>query len=307
MVVTRGFYRIDETIQCRAVVVAAPPCVVDDVVIEPPLSERAKDKDARDGDVVRRLGQGRGDLLRALLAEGERVGRRLHEGAAQVWWEACSPETDGATVLVGLGVGVDIDVKNLRRVVVDALGPPFGAKAVEAHLVKVECKAWMDDDLTYRAGTERDYGHELLQAPHDGRIFFAGTRRRPRTATFMGRCLRASERPCRCAWLCRRSRRRGASARASGEGVALLPRPPCVTARPPRPRPLPAVLSAALLSTGRTPSPRRHAGRRPRRRRHVDPQVAPEASSSMSRDQLEPDVMTKASACMASTSATSEW
>ena len=45
MVVTRGFYRIDETIQCRAVVVAAPPCVVvDDVVIEPPQSEERKTK-----------------------------------------------------------------------------------------------------------------------------------------------------------------------------------------------------------------------------------------------------------------------
>ena len=82
-------------------------------------------------------------------------------------------------MLVGLGVGVDIDQKNLRRVVVDALGPPFGAKAVEAHLINIECKAWMTDDLTYRAGTERDYGHELLQAPHDGRIFFAGTETAP--------------------------------------------------------------------------------------------------------------------------------
>ena len=36
----------------------------------------------------------------------------------------------------------------------------------------------MTDDLTYRAGTERDYGHELLQAPHDGRIF-AGTETAP--------------------------------------------------------------------------------------------------------------------------------
>ena len=33
----------------------------------------------------------------------------------------------------------------------------------------------------------------------------------------------------------------------------------------------------------------------------------PRHSSSMSRDQFEPDVMTKASACMANTSATSEW
>ena len=32
----------------------------------------------------------------------------------------------------------------------------------------------MTDDLTYRAATERDYGHELLKAPHDGRVFFAG-------------------------------------------------------------------------------------------------------------------------------------
>ena len=45
--------------------------------------------------------------------------------------------------------------------------------------MSVECKAWMTDDLTYRAGTERDYGHELLQAPHDGRIFFAGTETAP--------------------------------------------------------------------------------------------------------------------------------
>ena len=66
-----------------------------------------------------------------------------------------------------------------RGVVVDALGPPFGATAVEAHLVKVECKAWMTDDLTYREGTERDYGHDLLKAPHDGRIFFAGTETAP--------------------------------------------------------------------------------------------------------------------------------
>ena len=34
MVVTRGFYRVDDTIQCRAVVVAAPPCVFVDAGAE---------------------------------------------------------------------------------------------------------------------------------------------------------------------------------------------------------------------------------------------------------------------------------
>ena len=180
MAVTRGFYRIDDTIQCRAVVVAAPPCVfVDDVVIEPPLSEERKTK-------MRATATWCGDWVKVAATFSEPFWRKANasgvvctKGPLQVWWEACSPETDGATVLVGLGVGVDIDEKNLRGVVVDALGPPFGAKAVEAHLINIECKAWMTDDLTYRAGTERDYGHELLQAPHDGRIFFAGTETAP--------------------------------------------------------------------------------------------------------------------------------
>lgn len=102
----------------------------------------------------------------------------LTKGPLQMWWEACSPETDGACVLVGLGVGVEL-AADLRKVVVDALGPPFGRAAVEAHLTSVEAKAWAADDLTYRGGTERDYGHELLKKPHDGRVFFAGTETEP--------------------------------------------------------------------------------------------------------------------------------
>ena len=181
VVVTRGFYRVDDTIQCRAVVVAAPPCVfVDDVAIEPPLSEERKTK-------MRATATWCGDWVKVAATFSEPFWRKANasgvvctKGPLQVWWEACSPETDdGAAVLVGLGVGVEVDEAKLRRVVVDALGPPFGAKAVEAHLISVECKAWMTDDLTYRAGTERDYGHELLQAPHDGRIFFAGTETAP--------------------------------------------------------------------------------------------------------------------------------
>ena len=220
VVVTRGFYRVDDAIQCRAVVVAAPPCVfVDDVVIGPPYPRSAKQRCARRRRGARR--QGRGDLLRAVLAEGERVGRRLHGVPCRSGGRPARRRRDGATVLVGLGVGVDIDEKKLRGVVVDALGPPFGAKAVEAHLISVECKAWMTDDPTYRAGTERDYGHELLQAPHGGRIFAQRGTGEARAHGHVGRgaLLRASEaalqvRVALNTW----TRRRGASASARVSG-----------------------------------------------------------------------------------------
>lgn len=45
VVLTRGFYRVDEDLQCRAVVLAAPPAVyVDDIALEPPLPDDRKAK-----------------------------------------------------------------------------------------------------------------------------------------------------------------------------------------------------------------------------------------------------------------------
>ena len=75
--------------------------------------------------------------------------------------------------------------------------PAPGAKAVEAHLISVECKAgWMA--IACRAATERDYGHELLRAPHDGRIFWPGPRRRRAWAVYGA--LFAGERRPAAAW-----------------------------------------------------------------------------------------------------------
>ena len=82
---------------------------------------------------------------------------------------------------MGLGVGGHTaaldgaDAPALRRTVVEALAPAFGAKRVSEELVDVHAKAWIADDLTYNpGGDQREFGHPHLREPH-GAIHFAGT------------------------------------------------------------------------------------------------------------------------------------
>ena len=209
------------------------------------------------------------------------------KGRCKVWWEACSPETDdGATVLVGLGVGVDVDEKNLRESSSPRLGPQLRAFAVDRTTANIECKAWMTDDLTYRAGTERDYGHGGGARRAD-----AQPARRPAPASPPRARAPAND-------ALQRVRVRRAGLAAGGRAreprvkqqrcLATTNRHPLAEAAA-----APALMQrcSALTPTWAT-SP---VG--------VGLEVAARRAS-MSRDQFEPDVITNASACMASTRAT---
>jgi monoamine oxidase len=106
-------------------------------------------------------------------------------GPVSSWWEGGNDD-DGTYALVGLGVGQSVahlaaeaeqDSQRMRKLVLQALGPVFGAKAVDEQLVAVRHHSWQHDPDTFAgaAAAQRDYGHPVLAAPLPYGVHFAAT------------------------------------------------------------------------------------------------------------------------------------